>query len=73
MPPAEYRKAQRSLNTRIVSLGDDLWQANQELRAVEAEKGLKPALGPDSDGAFVDTLLKLYIAQYLQHLQHQRQ
>ena len=39
----------------------DLWQANQELRAVEAEKGLKPALGPDSDGAFVAPLLKLYI------------
>ena len=58
---ADYKKCQRDLNQRIVSLGNEVWKASQTLRAVEEEEGLKPTLGPDSDGAFVAALLKLYI------------
>lgn len=56
----EYRNAQRSTNVRIVSLGDDLWRQKQGLRELEEKSGKIPPIGPDSQAAFVYTLLALY-------------
>lgn len=54
------RKAHRETNKRIVSLGSELWKENEQLRMQEELAGKVPKLGPDSKGAFVQTLLALY-------------
>ncbi|MCJ1427026.1 hypothetical protein MMC29_004929, partial [Sticta canariensis] len=56
----DYRKDQRSANQRISSLGDELWKHKQSLRQEQEKRGEMPTLGPDSKGAFVNTLLALY-------------
>lgn len=55
-----YRKDQRTSNERICSLGDEMWKHNQSLREAQEKLGEKPMLGPDTQGAFVNTLLALY-------------
>lgn len=54
------RKEHRETNKRIVSLGGELWKENEQLRMQEEREGRVPRLGPDSKGAFVQTLLALY-------------
>ncbi|KAF7506279.1 hypothetical protein GJ744_012087 [Endocarpon pusillum] len=55
-----YLKDQRNTNTRVISLRDELWKYRQNLRDEEEKAGKTPPLGPDSEGAFVYTLLALY-------------
>ena len=57
---ANYQKAHRSANQRIVSVGDELWRQRQAARVDEEQAGKAPPLGPDSTGAFVYALLALY-------------
>lgn len=57
---SDHRKEHRETNKRIVSLGNDLWVENEELRKQEEKEGRVQKLGPDSKGAFVYTLLALY-------------
>ncbi|KAL8830717.1 MAG: hypothetical protein Q9191_001279 [Dirinaria sp. TL-2023a] len=59
-----YRKDHRETNKRIISLGNDLWTQKQQLRALSEKAGKAPYLGPDSEGAFVHTLLALYKDPY---------
>lgn len=56
----DYMKSHRQVNIRIVSLGDELWKENRALRSQEEQMGKVPLLGPDSQGAFIQTLLRLY-------------
>lgn len=62
-----HRKDHRETNKRIVSLGSDLWQENEQLRMHEELEGKTPKLGPDSRGAFVQTLLALYKDPHTSH------
>ena len=55
-----HRKEHQATNKRIVSLGDDLWKENEQLRLEEEKAGRVPQLNPDAKGAFVHTLLALY-------------
>jgi hypothetical protein len=55
-----YRKAQKEANIRVVSLQTAMWGEEKVLREEEEKAGLRPELGPDSEGAFVCTLLALY-------------
>ncbi|KAI9772640.1 MAG: hypothetical protein M1840_000234 [Geoglossum simile] len=55
-----YRKAQKSTNKRIISLGEDLWQFRRQLRTHKEKAGKLELLTPDSDGAFAAALLHLY-------------
>ncbi|KAI9815382.1 MAG: hypothetical protein M1832_005521 [Thelocarpon impressellum] len=56
----DHKKAQKMISIRVISLGDELWKRNKELRdCLERENQIVP-LTPDSDGAFVETLLHLY-------------
>ena len=56
----QHRKAQRDINVRIASLGDQLWKQQERLREQEEKENQVPPLGPDSNHAFVATLLALY-------------
>ncbi|KAI9768414.1 MAG: hypothetical protein M1839_004111 [Geoglossum umbratile] len=56
----KYRAAQRTINGRIVSVGDDLWKLRRELRTINEMDGKVSILTPDSEGAFVSALLHLY-------------
>ncbi|MCJ1258541.1 hypothetical protein MMC24_006374 [Lignoscripta atroalba] len=56
----EYRSAQRDTYRRIISLGSDLWKLNRTLREHEEKEGKVPVLSPDTEGAFIATLLALY-------------
>ncbi|KAI9767852.1 MAG: hypothetical protein M1840_005345 [Geoglossum simile] len=60
MDDRKYRAARRTINGRIVSLGDDLWQLKRGLRVINEMDGKVAILTPDSEGAFVSTLLHLY-------------
>ncbi|KAI9763108.1 MAG: hypothetical protein M1840_000920 [Geoglossum simile] len=60
MDDRKYRAARRTVNGRIVSLGDDLWQLKRGLRAINEKDGKVALLTPDSSGAFISTLLHLY-------------
>ncbi|KAI9767944.1 MAG: hypothetical protein M1839_004308 [Geoglossum umbratile] len=60
MDNKKYRTARRTINGRIVSLGDDLWQLKRELRVINEMDGKVAILTPDSEGAFVSALLRLY-------------
>ncbi|KAI9779316.1 MAG: hypothetical protein M1839_007424 [Geoglossum umbratile] len=55
-----YRKAQRSTNKCIISLGDDLWQCRRQLRTYDEKAGKLELLTPDGEGAFAAALLHLY-------------
>ena len=55
-----YRKAQRATNSRVISLGDDLWQFKRQLRLHHEKAGKLELLTPDSEGAFAAALLHLY-------------
>ncbi|KAI9767050.1 MAG: hypothetical protein M1839_004640 [Geoglossum umbratile] len=55
-----HRNACRSTNKRIISLGDDLWELRRKLRAHDESVGKAAILMPDSEGAFVSALLRLY-------------
>ena len=57
---AEYRTRHKEANKRLVSLGDDLWTEQEEIKKQEEREGRVQKLGPDSRGAFVATLLALY-------------
>lgn len=59
-----YRKDHHETNKRIISLGNDLWIQNQRLRMLSEKAERIPYLGPDSEGAFVNTLLALYKDPY---------
>ena len=56
----QYRKRHREVNQRIISLGNDLWTQNQTLRQLNEKEGKASELCPNSEGAFVHTLLALY-------------
>ncbi|KAH0538715.1 hypothetical protein FGG08_004732 [Glutinoglossum americanum] len=60
MEDRECRAARRTINRRIVSLGDDLWQLKRKLRAIDEKDGKVALLTPDSEGAFTSALLHLY-------------
>ena len=60
MSDTEHRTRHREANKRIVSLGDDLWTEQEEVKKREEREGRVQKLGPDSRGAFVATLLALY-------------
>ena len=60
MNDIEHRTRHREANKRIVSLGDDLWTEQEELKKQEEREDRVQKLGPDSRGAFVATLLALY-------------
>lgn len=64
---SDHRKEHRETNKRIVSLGNDLWVENEELRKQEEKEGRVQKLGPDSKGAFVYTLLALYKDPHVSH------
>ncbi|KAI9774729.1 MAG: hypothetical protein M1839_001649 [Geoglossum umbratile] len=56
----KYRAIQRTVNGRIMSVGDDLWKLRRELRTINEKDGKVSILTPDSEGAFVSALLHLY-------------
>lgn len=56
----DYRKAYNVVNKRIISVGDELWQLVRKLREEQENAGEVKLLLPDSDGAFVAALLRLY-------------
>lgn len=56
----DHRKEHRETNKRIISLGNDLWSEQEELRRQEEEEGRVLKLGPDTKGAFIHALLALY-------------
>ena len=60
MNDIEHRTRHREANKRIVSLGDDLWTEQEEIKKQEEREGRVQKLGPDSRGAFIATLLALY-------------
>ena len=60
MNDKEHRTRHQEANKRIVSLGDDLWTEQEEIKKQEEREGRVQKLGPDSRGAFVATLLALY-------------
>lgn len=60
MNDTEYRTSHREANKRIVSLGDDLWTEQEEIKKQEEREGRVQKLGPDSRGVYVATLLALY-------------
>ncbi|KAL8711865.1 MAG: hypothetical protein Q9220_003809 [cf. Caloplaca sp. 1 TL-2023] len=49
------RKEYKRLNYMIISMGDTLWIEHRRLHELNG-----PALGPDTEGTFVPTLLSLY-------------
>lgn len=55
-----YRKAQRSTNKRIISLGDELWEFKRQLRTYDEKTGKLELLTPDTESAFAAALLHLY-------------
>jgi hypothetical protein len=55
-----FNKACDSINKRISSLGEDLWQSKQELRSLKEKTGKISLLTIDSDTLFATTLLRLY-------------
>ena len=55
-----FKRGHQEANKRIISLGESLWQEKQKLRDIHERSGQEPQLGPDSHGAFVQTLLALY-------------
>lgn len=57
---SEYLTNPKQVNSRIMSLGNELWIENQLLRQEEEKARKAPALGPDSRDALVQTLSKLY-------------
>ena len=57
----DHRKEHRETNRRIMSLGNDLWAEQEELRRHEEKEGRVLKLGPDTKGAFIHALLALYI------------
>ena len=62
-----YWKNHMETNRRIDSLGNDLWRGNRFLRQIHQKEGRVPELGPDSEGAFVNTLLTLYKDPTISH------
>ena len=56
----DFRRQHGEANRRIVSLGDEKWKHSQALRALEEKQGRVQPLGPDSEGAYVAAMLKLY-------------
>ncbi|MCJ1280210.1 hypothetical protein MMC21_008037 [Puttea exsequens] len=56
----QYRKAPKLVNFRVISLGSQLWQEAQSLREEEIRAGISLPVGPDSQGAFIDTLLAVW-------------
>ena len=56
----DHRKEHRETNKRIVSLGNDLWAEQEELRRQEEKEGRVLKLGSDTKGAFIQALLALY-------------
>ena len=54
-----FRKSHKETNQRIISIGNDLWTQNQTLRQLNEKAGKALELGPDSEGAFVHTVLAL--------------
>ena len=56
----DHRKEHRETNKRIISLGNDLWTEQEELRKQEEKEGRVLKLGPDTKGAFIQALLALY-------------
>ena len=55
-----HRSEHKKTNERYVSLGSQLWNQKEILRAQEEKNGRVEVLGPDVTGAFVATLLALY-------------
>lgn len=45
----DFKKGIRKCSKRVVSLGEDLWRENRELREKEEELGLKPSLSINSN------------------------
>lgn len=57
----DYRKAHQKDNARIISTGDKLWDLTRRVREDESDPDQLRMITPDAEGAFVNTLLKLYI------------
>ncbi|KAL9127145.1 MAG: hypothetical protein Q9217_003915 [Psora testacea] len=60
----QYRTKHKAANQRISSLGDEKWKHSQMLRSLEEKQGQIQSLGPDSEGAYVAALLRLYKDQH---------
>lgn len=54
------REQRIKLQKRSSSFGDWAWDESKQLRLLEEQRGVKPVLGPDYEGGFMNVLRALY-------------